>query len=95
MLVDPRVSIITADGRFFLAHPTDETPYDAILVNLPDPSTVLINRFYSREFFAAAKARLRAGGLLMTRLSFSPDYLGPELEDLAASVYRTDARCLP
>ena len=48
--MDPRVTVAFEDGRAFLER-TDKT-YDAILLNLPEPATAQINRFYTREFYA-------------------------------------------
>ncbi len=92
-LDDLRVRIITQDGRFFMnrlaAGGNGEAVYDVIIVNLPNPSTILINRLYTEEFFRLARSLLKPGGLLSTHLAFSPDYLSPELEDLGASLFRT------
>ncbi len=92
VLDDSRIRTVFADGRFFLRSPPGNGPatrYDVILVNLPAPGTLLLNRFYSQEFFRDARRRLAPGGVLALRLAFSPDYLGRELEDLGASLART------
>ncbi len=91
-LNDPRVNIVFADGRFFLRRQAADGPaaaYDVVIVNLPNPGTALINRFYTREFFRDVRRHLAPGGILAVRLAFSPDYLGPELGNLGASIYRT------
>ncbi len=91
-LADPRVKTVFADGRFFLRPKAALDPaaaYDVVIVNLPNPGTALINRFYSVEFFRDVRRRLAPGGVLAVRLAFSPDYLGRELETLGASIYRT------
>lgn len=91
-LDDPRVNTVFADGRFFLRQLPAGAPaaaYDVVIVNLPDPGTALINRFYSLEFFREVRRRLAPGGVLAVRLAFSPDYLGRELENLGASIERT------
>lgn len=91
-LADPRVRTVFADGRFFLRRRCAETPpagYDVAIVNLPNPGTALINRYYTREFFRDVRRRLAPGGVLAVRLAFAPDYLGRELENLGASIERT------
>ncbi|MGD9612425.1 MAG: hypothetical protein AB7V22_05925 [Kiritimatiellia bacterium] len=89
-LADPRVRISFADGRHFLkSAPDAPVGYDVVLVNLPNPATTLLNRYYTREFFRAVRRRLAPGGVLAVRLAFAPDYLGPELERLGASIFRT------
>ena len=91
-LEDPRVNVVIADARHFVGAPANAPPaplYDVVLVNLPNPGTALINRYYSREFFRAVRRRLAPGGVLAVRLAFSPDYVGNELGNLGASIYRT------
>ncbi len=61
-LNDPRIEVLNTDGRQWLRQ-TDRR-YDVILVDMPDPSTSQINRFYTREFFAEAKRRLTEQGVL-------------------------------
>lgn len=87
-LEDPRVNVVFADGRFFLNR-TASDRYDVVIVNLPSPGTALINRFYTLEFYRAVRRRLMPGGVLAVRLPFSRDYVGPELENLGASLERT------
>jgi len=41
--------------------------YDAILFDLPDPSTPTLSKLYSRSFYALAAKRLRPAGLLVTQ----------------------------
>lgn len=90
-LADPRVQLVHTDGRFFVKQQqaSGAERYDVVIVNLPNPSTALINRFFTQEFYRELRAVLRDDGLVAARLDFSPDYLSPELENLAASVYRT------
>lgn len=91
-LADPRVNIVFADARFFLNHLAADgadTSYDVVIVNLPNPGTVLINRFYSLEFFREVRRQLAPGGVLAVRLAFAPDYLSRELDHLGTSIYRT------
>lgn len=76
-LEDPRVSVHTVDGRLFVKQ-SDET-YDVIIVNLPDPYTALINRFYTLEFFRECKSRLAADGILSFRVNSAENYISPEL----------------
>ncbi len=61
-LDDPRVRIFTRDGRAFLERASER--YDAVLLDLPDPATTQINRYYTREFFAEVRKKLEPGGLM-------------------------------
>ena len=75
-LVDPsRVRIAWGDGRRFLEQ-SRET-YDAILLDLPGPENLQLNRFYTLEFFRLAAGRLRPGGLLSFPQAGAVDLLGP------------------
>ena len=76
-LGDPRVRVRNEDGRRFLRN--TDLPFDVVLLHLPDATTLLQNRYFTREFFALVKARLRPGGLLALTLPGSSSYLGEEL----------------
>lgn len=77
----------------FLA--TTSERYDVILIDSPDPATLGLNRFYTREFFELARDRLRAGGILAITLRSQQNYLGDELLDRNMLVYRTLRSVLP
>jgi spermidine synthase len=86
-LEDPRVNVHTIDGRLFVKG-TDES-YDAIIVNLPDPYTALINRFYTLEFFRECRKKMADGGVLSFRVSSSENYISPELQQFLGCLHRT------
>lgn len=92
-LEDKRTKVVNLDGRYFLK--TAREKFDIIIVNLPDPSTALINRFYSQEFLKEARSHLNPQGILALHLSSSPNYLNPELENLQASLYKTIKKVFP
>jgi len=85
-LNDSRVQIIHTDARYFIKSTSEK--FDVIIVNLPNPSTALINRFYTEEFFNEAKKHLSETGILSTRLDLSENYFGPETENLDSSLYQ-------
>ena len=62
---DPRLRVVNEDALAFLEG-SDET-FDVILVDLPEPKTVSLARLYSRPFYALARQRLSAGGVLVTQ----------------------------
>ncbi len=49
------------DGRRFVKFAPG--PYDVVMVNLPDPTTVVVNRFYTREFFTEVERILSPNGI--------------------------------
>jgi spermidine synthase len=63
LLASPLSRVVIDDGRFYLER-TRET-YDVIVVDPPPPvEAAASSLLYSREFYAAAKARLRPGGIV-------------------------------
>jgi spermidine synthase len=74
-LESPRVKIHNQDGRRYLAQTSKL--YDVILLNLPEPYTAQINRFYTKEFFTLAASRMRTGGVFFFTASSSETALGP------------------
>lgn len=83
----PPVEVYYGDGRRFVKE-TDER-FDVVIVSLPDPSTAMLNRFYTREFFSEARRVMAPGGVFSTRLSAPVDYYGEEMGSYAGSVYYT------
>lgn len=79
-LNDPRVKIHNIDGRLFLKNTRDK--FDLIIINLPPPSTLQLNRFFTREFFSLCKARLKDNGLISLSLPSSLSSLSREIIDL-------------
>ena len=59
--------------------------YDLVLVNLPDATSLSLNRYFTAEFFALVKKSLRPRGVLSVRISGGENYLGGDLANLGAS----------
>jgi spermidine synthase len=90
---DPRVRVHALDGRAFVAATT--SLYDVIILNLPEPQTAQVNRFYTREFFAAAARRLNPGGVLSLGVRGAEDYISPEQAEFLACLRRTLGEVFP
>ncbi len=101
-LGDPRVHVYHVDGRLLVREKLASLSsppmrgkkeggplYDLILVNVSYPSTLELNRFYTREFFAMSRALLSAEGVLVSRLPGSTEYLSPALRAQHATLQRT------
>ncbi|MHC9543820.1 MAG: hypothetical protein AB9903_30270 [Vulcanimicrobiota bacterium] len=86
-LYSSKVSIINTDGRFWVR--SAQTRYDLIILTLSDPSTAMLNRFYTEEFFNDIKRIMSSQGVLVLTLSSSANYVGSETADYQASVYAT------
>ena len=92
-LQNERISIFYQDGRSFL----DKTPkkYDAIILNLPEPATAQINRFYTKEFYLTVRDRLNDRGLFSFRVPSAENYISPELQNFLASLHYTLKEVFP
>ena len=82
-----KVRVFNLDGRLFIKN----TPrkYDVVIIDLPDPSTAQINRFYTSEFFSELKEALNPGGVVSLGVSSSINYMNPQTKRLNAVVYNT------
>ncbi len=92
-LDDPRVRLIHTDGRKHIK--TTESRYDVLIVNLPDPMTAQLNRFYTVEFFQEARKITLPGGLLALTLTSSENIIGPTLAQLLNSLHRSMSAAYP
>ncbi|UCD70593.1 MAG: hypothetical protein JSW70_06180, partial [Syntrophobacterales bacterium] len=86
-LNDPRVHLIHTDGRKHIK--TTESRYDVVIINLPDPMTAQLNRFYTVEFFHEARRITLPGGLLSLSLTSSENIIGLTLAQLLNSLHRS------
>jgi spermidine synthase len=93
LLDDPRVHLVYGDGRRFVD--ADGGDFDVVIVNLPEPATGQINRFYTREFFEGVRAILAPGGILSLGLPSAENYWSPELARRNASVFQTARDVFP
>ena len=91
-LVSPhkQVSIIPADGRRYITNSSKR--YSAIILDLPEPDTFQINRFYTSDFFAHAKRILKKDGVLSFSLIANPNYLSEVRVKKLSSIYNTVKR---
>ncbi len=92
-LASPRLHLFFKDGRAFLQKA--EKTYDQIVLNLPEPTTAQINRFYTREFFLLARKRLAPGGVFSFSVPSAENYIGKELQLFLSSIYATLAGTFP
>ncbi len=85
---DRRVKIIVEDGRRFTKRLKKPT-YDLIVLNLPQPSTASINRFYTSDFFREAKSVLKDNGILALTIPQSTGYIGRSMQTSSGSIYNS------
>jgi spermidine synthase len=84
-LSDPRSTLVTGDARQYLRMVPDGR-YDVILVNLPDPGTLLFNRFYTAQFFRDAARALEDDGVLALSIGEPSNYIPPAMGRYLASL---------
>lgn len=87
---DKKVRIITEDGRRFvksLNRPAYDPTYDIVILNLSEPSTANMNRFYTVEFFGEVKRVLREDGILTMTLPAAAGYMGRRKQLLSGSIW--------
>lgn len=89
----PGLNIIFEDGRRFLA----KTPlsYDAIILNLPDPDTFQVNRYYTTEFFELVRDHLTPQGIFSFSVGGYDNYLARPQQLKISSLYQTGIRSFP
>ncbi|HEX9916557.1 MAG TPA: hypothetical protein VGB16_02370 [candidate division Zixibacteria bacterium] len=84
---NPRLDLHLIDGRLFVKNRIGKEKYDVIILNLPDPSTLQLNRFYTVEFFSSIKKILNEDGIFSFRISSSENYISPEQGLYLSSLY--------
>jgi len=91
---DKRVTLLQTDARRFIRQTAGQT-YDLILLNLSEPSTAQVNRFYTIEFFREAGLLLNQGGLVLLSLPASSGYIGRRMQMLQSTVYNSLKQVFP
>ena len=86
-LQDSRLRLWYRDHRMFLRQ--SQTAYDVILLNVGDPLTAQMNRFYTTEFFALVKQRLAPGGVFSFAVTGGESMLGPAQARFIGSIRKT------
>ena len=88
--IDPGAAdlIIKNDDAFrYIRH--NKEPVDAVILLLPPPSTLLINRFYTTDFFISVKNTLNPGGIFVCSPGPGETYFNKESLNLYSSIYNS------
>lgn len=93
VLESPRVRLVHTDGRLFVR--TSSETYDLIIVDVPDPTTAALNRYYTEDFFREAALRLNPGGVFVIGVLSTPALRGRAVANRNAAVYHTLKRVFP
>jgi len=89
----PKFTFIYGDGRRYLKKSPRQ--FDVIILALPEPDTLLINRYYTVEFFKEAGKHLGENGLLALRLPGMANYPSRELAELIQSIKKSLSHVFP
>ncbi|MBC8527499.1 MAG: hypothetical protein H8D22_11725 [Candidatus Cloacimonetes bacterium] len=85
---EERVNFILMDAVRFLKN--SQRKYDIIYIDIPDPSSIFLNRFYTIEFFQLLKSHLISGNAVVAiTVSNAENFLLPELAKLNAAIFQT------
>jgi len=75
------------DGRLFIK--STDKKYDVVILNLPNPYSAQLNRFYTIEFYREIKQILRPGGIVSVQMPSSENAIGPELSAYLSTIHAT------
>ena len=106
ILNDKRFKIVIADGRKYVkdlirshGRPGNSlTPpqvFDVVYVNVSEPSTLLLNRYYTKEFFLDLSRVLKESGVIALKITSSENYEKGIVSDYTASVFHTVRSVFP
>ncbi len=88
-LSDKRVKVFYVDGRYYVKRAKADKKYDLIFVNIPDPSTAFLNRFYTEQFFQEGNDILADDGVFAIEISSAVNYMGEEVGNYTGSIFKT------
>ncbi len=81
------INQLARDGRVHIKKTGKK--YDLVIVNFSDPSTAMINRFYTEDFFNDVKRILADDGVVTLSITSAVNYVGEEVGLYVGSVYNT------
>lgn len=85
--LNPRIEPIVGDLKVYLVK--NPLVFDLLVINLPPPSSLFLNRFYTQEFFKIAKESLTKNGSLVLIFCLPTGYQSQEALRFARSIYQT------
>lgn len=81
------VEIVKSDMRTFIAKSNQK--YDVILINLPPPNSLGLNRFYTREFFKLLKKHCNEETVICASLPSTANYAEENALEVNSSLWNT------
>lgn len=81
------VEIVKKDIRYFIKKSNEE--FDVIMLNLPPPTSLGLNRFYTREFYRLVKKRCNDQTIVITSLPGTVNYAEDNALLVNSSLWKT------
>jgi spermidine synthase len=81
------LNIIYSDGRKYIQE--TKNIYDAIVLNLEEPDTFQVNRFYTKAFFQMVHSKISPDGVVVFSINGFDSYLSETHKKQISSLYQT------
>ncbi len=91
-LNNPKVQIVHQDAFQFIEQ--SKQLYDAVIIDLPDPNNIDLNKLYTREFYFLCQKKLTPNGLLITQAG-SPYYATKAFYCIEKTMQQSGLNTLP
>ncbi|MHC4713716.1 MAG: spermine/spermidine synthase domain-containing protein [Planctomycetota bacterium] len=92
----PGLLVHNVDARVFVSNAARQgARYDCVFLRAGEPTTLLLNRLYTKEFFLGVRGCLSESGVLALPVTLAGSYLGGDVGRYAGDVYRTLASVFP
>lgn len=99
---DKRFEIKIIDGRKYVKDLIRQRElrikapnFDIVYVNVPEPSTLMLNRCYTWDFFSDLSKIIRENGVVALKVTASENYAKGIVSDYTASLYNTVKSVFP
>ncbi len=79
-----KIHLITDDPRFYLRNTNKK--YDAILMNMPAPSNIAVNRYFTEDFFKLIANHLNPKGVFSFTIPSKREILSPQFIRFNSSI---------
>jgi len=86
-LKDRRIKVVFSSPRLFLKK--NKRKFDLAIIYTPDPSNLIVNSFFTKDFYQLVKRNLKERGILATRITSAENFLGEEIKNYGSSLYYT------
>ncbi len=84
---DKRVNTIIDDGRRYVK--SGQKTYDVIIMDIPDPQTVQLNRYYTIEFFMELKAIMNKDAVGSLNIPAISNYMNESEIEVNSIIYKS------